>query len=112
MTLLSSLHDLHQLLGQEAVSALVQRWGGVRLYVPTKFRPDHPIAQCISQQHFRTLVDHYGGETLSIPRHVQAPIKKSAIIDLLDRSLSHRQIALKVGVSQRYVEKVAAMIRA
>ena len=105
------VREMIRVIGSDAAHQLVAEWGGVRVYIPHRFRQDHPLVQTLGPESGRRLIQHYCGETLSIPRHLYASNKKSQIIDALLTGKPQRVIAREVEVSQRYVEKVAALIR-
>lgn len=105
------LFDMIELLGKDVVGKIVAEWGGVRLYIPHRYRADHPLVQKLGEQASRTLMQYYCGETLSIPRKLFASTKKAQIIEALLAGKPHRVVAREVEVSQRYVEKISMLIR-
>ena len=60
---------LRRLCGVQGLCALVQRWRGQSLYVPTpdRLRPDHPIAQAVGMEAARRLSAECGGNRLTVP---------------------------------------------
>ncbi len=107
----AKLLDMIDLVGKDVVGKIVAEWGGVRLYIPHRYRADHPLVQKLGEQASKTLMRYYCGETLSIPRKLFASTKKARIIDGLLAGKPHRIIAREVEVSQRYVEKISMLIR-
>lgn len=54
-----ALPDLADVLGWEAVSALVRRFGGQRIYIPGAFAATHPIVATIGEEKAALLAAHY-----------------------------------------------------
>ena len=104
--------EIIEMVSESAAGLIVDNWGGVRLYIPKRYNPDHSIARLLEAEDMRKLIYFYGGETLSIPRNKTVSNKKARIIDGLQAGKPHRIIAREVEVSQRYVEKISMMLRA
>lgn len=84
-----SVHILIAVIGVPAALALVERYRGVRLFVPVHKRqitPDHPLARCIGVEAARKLVQEYSGYELSVPRCLAA---MRAVRDREIRRLHH-----------------------
>lgn len=64
-----SLAELVRLIGLASTLKLVERFGGIRLYVPLEqhLRDSHPIARAIGVDAARTLARDRATETLEIP---------------------------------------------
>lgn len=86
---------LSQHLAPPALLALIQAFGGTRLYVPKAPNQASPLVQAIGREPALALAAAHGGEELKIPiaRHWQVRCLKQ-------RGLSYRQIALQLGISE------------
>lgn len=90
-------------LGAESFVALVEAFGGTRLYVPHTIADDHEIARAIGTAAALRLAQRYAPDTLRIPlarefraRHYRA------------HGLSNAQIARKIGLGETAVNKIFA----
>jgi len=106
------LRDLVDLIGLAGTMKLVEHYGGVRLYVPVKYDPGHPIAKLLGGESFLKLIDAYGGE-----EHFDIPKADRAMIALRNRRIredysvmSQRQLALKYGLTERQIRNIVAGI--
>lgn len=70
------LQEFERLVGLQATMALVQKWGGLRVYFPTPERvtEDHPYAAVIGTDALLKLAEEYGG----LP-HFQLPKAERAL---------------------------------
>lgn len=110
--------DLHEkaaelagLIGLPALLRLVERWGGLHLYVPERIREDHPLAAVIGIDAARKLSEVYGRDVIPVPAC------KSAVNRARDRLLralyrdhawpAHR-IAWHTGLTERHVWRILA----
>ncbi len=104
------LHAFVERIGVQATMDLVQRLGGVRIYIPTPDRctEDHPIAQIIGLSNLQALADEFGGQ-----QHFQLPVAKAALLAVRNAQiardalyLSARQIALKYRLTEGHVGRI------
>lgn len=102
------LADIARLIGAKAAVDLGEAVGGVPTYIPKHPDATHALTRIISLDELKALAKAYGGETIVIPRGVHRNLKKAAI---LDAKGSRKTVALKLGVSERYVRKVANEIK-
>lgn len=64
--------DLVEVIGLPAAVRLVEKWGGVRIYVPATVGEDHPLARMIGVDTARALCEYCAGELLAVPRAAAA----------------------------------------
>ncbi|MCA1975075.1 MAG: hypothetical protein LDL44_19755 [Caenispirillum sp.] len=102
------LQQLAEAVGDTAALQLVAAVGGVRTYVPKEVEADHPLCRLIGREAYGRLVEHYGGEYIEPPRGTGG-LKKAAVLACLNAP--SRQVALRCGVTQRYVKKLRADLR-
>lgn len=97
------LKDIALLIGAKKASDLGDAVGGVETYIPKHPTPDHSLAEVVGLEALKVLAREYGGQTLVIPRGVHKNLKKAMI---LDAEGSRKQVALRLGCTARYVQKV------
>jgi hypothetical protein len=101
----SSRQALTELLGADAVARLLAAFGGTELYIPSvpNMHACHPIAQSVGLDAAMLLAKQYGtgrgGYRISLPVNMKRDL-------ILESAGSSREVALKVGCSQRYVYSV------
>lgn len=103
------LQDLAEIIGLAATLRLVEAYGGVRLYVPKRFDPDHPIVKLIGHAPAVLLVEAYGGEAhFDIPRAIAATraVRDNGIRRDRDFGASHRELALRNGLTERQIRNI------
>ena len=93
-------------IGLRNTLLLVERFGGVRMYVPNRARPDHPIAELIGFDAFCALARLHGAD-----EHFRVPKAAAAMRELRDRSirasnLSIRRLALTHRLTERRVQQI------
>lgn len=102
--------ELLPVIGLPATLALVKRFGGTWLYVPTLARchAEHELALLIGLDKLKALAAYYGGEALrNLPRCVEAlqAIRNNEIREQA-KVMSHRAIALRYGMTERHVRNI------
>lgn len=102
-----TLREIAGLIGIPATMKLVDRYGGVRLYVPQKLDASHTLVIWIGAQNAQKLVDEYGGETLEIPK-AEAALReiRNREIRSLYPQLSQRDLALKYHTTERNIRLI------
>jgi hypothetical protein len=107
---LSSLDDIVNVIGEEALEALVAEFGGLRVFVPgvSRMHPKHPVAKAIGVK-AATALSHYltfgikgGGSNVNVPRLWAANAKKPLIAVAQG---SNREVAKRFGVTERWVSQ-------
>jgi DNA-binding NarL/FixJ family response regulator len=89
---------LSQHLAPPALLALIEAFGGTRIYVPKSPNQASPLVQAIGREAAAVLAAAHGGDELSIPiaRHWQVRCLKG-------QGLSYREIALRLRISENSV---------
>lgn len=103
--------ELAELIGLPALLRLVERWGGLALYIPERVRPEHPLADCIGLDAARLLADVYGREELSVPacrRAVRRARDRQLRALHHDRGWPAQRIAWHTGLTERQVWRILA----
>lgn len=99
--------EIADLVGLGATTALVARYGGVRLYVPETIPSDHVLAALIGMDAAARLAQRYGGDRLEVPRCADAlrRVRNRALVREA-QSMSQRELALKYGLTERAVRLI------
>lgn len=98
-------------IGPAAAVRLANTFGGTEdNYIPKTARLDHPFVPVIGKERFQSLCEEFGGERLDIPRGAFRRSKKAAILNAAE-TMPARELALRVGATQRYVRSVRSMTR-
>ena len=105
------LREMVALIGMQATLAIVQHYGGVRLYVPITMTPEHILARQIGVDAACKLSAEYGGlDHFYIPRAAVAlrSARNTEIVDKFVKGITLRQLALSYGMTERGVTKILA----
>lgn len=91
----AELEWLSQHLAPPALLALIEAFGGTRIYVPKAPNQGSPLVHAIGREAAAALSAAHGGDELKIPiaRHWQVKC-------LRQRGLSYREIALKLRITE------------
>lgn len=108
MALPALIEELREVIGLPAALALVEKWGGVTLFVPKNPPEGHPLAQAIGIRAARKLSAHAGLEYLRIPR-CAARLRAARDAELLSdhaAGLSAAKCARKYHLTERQVWRI------
>ena len=106
-----SYGELADIIGFDAAATLTRLRGGVSLYTPVRATPDSDLARIIGLPALRSLCAAYGGVTITVPNGRREAPKKAEALALLDMGCSPGDIALRLGLTERYVRHLAATAR-
>lgn len=102
------LQDFVRLIGLPATMLLVERFGGLRIYIPNNPKPDHHFAQLIGFANLVKLAEVYGRED-----HFQLPKALRALKALRDTEIraqhwrkSIRQLAAEHNLTERHIVRI------
>lgn len=105
------LAELADLIGEEATLALARAEGGLdRIYIPQEPKPDHPWAAVLGPELWARVVSARGGERVDLPRGEHIRLKKVEILELAEEGLSNREIARRVGTTERHVRRILGAV--
>lgn len=107
------LQDWVRLIGLPATMAMVNRYGGTRIYIPAEAPADHPYADLIGQDNLVKLCAEYGafghGLRLLLPNARRAlTAVRNAQIRADYASKSARELAAAYQLNQRHIERIVA----
>ena len=92
--------------GAETAEALLRHFGGMRLYIPIAWSPDH-FLNAMGDAHARRMIDQFAGERIDVPRHRAAGPRRTRLIRRLHaEGHSKNHIAREADCTARWVSKV------
>lgn len=102
------LQDFVRLIGLHATMLLVERFGGLRIYIPLHPSPEHHFAQLIGLANLQKLSAVYGRED-----HFELPKAERALLALRNARIkaeygpkSIRQLAAEYQLTERHVTRI------
>lgn len=100
------METIADIYGDEIAQEILDRFPGLRFYVPKKVSTNSSLAN-LSKEAADALINQFGGG------HIYVQSKRRSfedtyrqIEDLVDKGMSTRDIALKLGITQAYVFQV------
>ena len=107
------LQEFERLVGLQATMALVQKWGGLRVYFPTPERvtEDHPYAAVIGIEALLVLAKEYGGlPHFQLPKAERAlqAVRNARIAAEYATNKTAREIAAEYGLTEGQVVRIVA----
>lgn len=107
-----TLRELADIIGPETALRLAYHYGGLeRVYIPREPTANHPWTQILSPTQWQKVVHAWGGQRIDLPRGTYIQVAKRQIIALAEQGVSHRQISLRVRISERHVRRVLQGLR-
>jgi|GEM_PF-3512854 len=106
-----SLGRMAQLIGIDNTLAMVDRFGGTSVYIPTVDRcsEDHELADIIGYFELRKLAMEHGPRRLEIPlAHAMMRRIRDMRIHDLARHMTHKSIARRFRMTERTVRNICA----
>ena len=105
------LQDFVRLIGLPPTMALVQRFGGLRIFIPTTDRvtDDHQFAQIIGTANLVKLADAYGGlEHFQLPKAEKAllAVRNARIAADYSTTKTARQLAAEHRLTEGQVVRI------
>lgn len=102
------LQEFVRLIGLPATMLLVEKFGGLRIYIPLNPTPEHHFAQLIGFANLERLSEVYGRED-----HFELPKAERALLALRNAKMraeygpkSVRQLAAEYGLTERHVTRL------
>jgi hypothetical protein len=103
------LTDMVRLVGWESTLAIVERWGGTRLWFPTDPNPESELTLMVGMEKARRLSMHFGADRPSIPKALAAiRAQRDAEIRANPQGLSVPQLSRRYGVNERSIYQIRA----
>lgn len=103
------LRDLVDLIGLTGTLTLVEHYGGVRLYVPVKYDPGHPLVKQIGHYAASKLIEVYAGEHFDMPKAEKAlRAVRNRKIRAMYGQKSQRRLAMEFGLTEKQIRNILA----
>ncbi len=110
--------ELAEAVGLADAIAIVRRWGGRELYVPTTVRQGDALALTLGLETAQKLVTWCNERTIG-GRSVQLPAERNALLDLRNAAIvaglvarrSHESLALEYGLTRQMIGRIAKLAR-
>lgn len=103
--------ELERLIGLKNAKKFINKYGGQRIYIPSKSHDTHKLARLVGVQGMSALCASYPSQYIELPSTKKFQRAKDRILTLLEKGEHSKvEIAIKVGVSIRYVEQVASSV--
>lgn len=110
------LQEFVRLIGLPATMLLVERFGGLRIYIPANPTQDHPFAELIGYENLAALSSEYGidgtGLRFELPRAMRAlnAVRNARIRSDFLGGKSVRALASANRLTERHVTRIVADI--
>ncbi|MDP2786632.1 MAG: hypothetical protein Q8O79_00935 [Pseudomonadota bacterium] len=105
------LRYIGERIGVEGALRLVEKWPGVRIYIPKAVGPDHPLAELLGLEDARTLCETYPGEGLDLPVALKWRLAmRNALI--AQSGQSQRALALGHRLTVRQIRNIQSAAKA
>lgn len=100
-----SIADVAELLGIDLAAALVQHFGGSRVYVPKVARDHQDLVIKLGRSQADLLVSEFSQQELDVPKNLynEALARRELIHELFRKRWSKANIARAAGCTERYV---------
>lgn len=105
-----SARELVEVIGVAATLAIIRHRGGIRLYVPIRAEPSHPLGHICGMEPFRRLVAHYRGEEIDIP--LCRALREQEALAAHNEGESVAQLARQYGCTERTMRSMLKRARA
>jgi len=105
----STMNELYEIVGFEALMKLLDQYGGKRLYVPMKYKSvAHPLVQAIGIEAAEALSYRYGGDSLACPTktHIHNAIRDQRIVRARNEGKTIGAISDRFHLSERRVREI------
>lgn len=103
----ASLIDVAEALGLRVALQLMAHFGGQELAIPKSPPPGHPILLALGDEDGHALCRYIAGGMISVPNGKAAQSARRDVLALQEQGLSRREIAQRLGITQRHVRRMA-----
>ncbi len=103
--LTDSIRDVAEALGLPLAQALVDHFGGTRLYVPARLKDHHAVIKKLGQDQAKELASEFGGMEIDVPMHLfnEAKARRKLVIKLHGTKHTIASIARAARCTERQV---------
>lgn len=108
----ASLQAIADIIGAPAALKIAERWGGIRLYIPTDMDENHNLAKLIGIESASRLCEAYAGERIDIPKADcwWRAVRNKLMIEARSRGVSQSNLAREYALTERQVRKIERMM--
>jgi Mor family transcriptional regulator len=98
---------------EQEIDRFVAHWGGVPLYIPQRIDDEHQLVVLAGRQLALALAAAYGGERLVVPLGAawRRERLRRKVAELAHAGLNHVEIARRLGLHIRQVQRLARAAR-
>lgn len=108
MALWVTYDNLSAIVGSEAAFKLAMTSGGIELWVPEALNTTHDLARIMGLHAAKRLCSAYGGSAITVPSRRKRESRAREVRAMLEKGESASHIAVKLGITVRYVRHLAA----
>jgi len=103
-----SMQQLAKQIGLAEMLALVEKFPGIKIFIPKKASESHQLAQVIGFRSMQMLCARYGNDYLVVPKldRILQQIRNQMVRELRAQNLSVRDIALALNYHERHVRRI------
>lgn len=107
-----SMKELHEFLSLSDIAFIVDKIGGIKVFIPETVKPDSFLATSIGMEKASALANAFRGEILYIPKAVTLKriFTREMVFRLRKQGISSRSIALQLKISDRTVQKYIKLL--
>lgn len=98
--------ELEQVIGRVAVTRLIEKFGGTRVYVPRTMTVHHDLAEALGMKAAAMLSREYPLEWIELPKPHRR--RKRALDAALSGEMTVREVALSFDYTERMIYKMLA----
>ncbi len=104
----TGIHDIADALSRESMIAVLEQFGGRRMWVPMKASDDHFLAQLIGLDQLEQLCAVCAGVSMYVPRLAKARARwrHHRVVHLYREGVAPDQIATRCEISDRTVFQI------
>lgn len=105
-----SLGPIVEAIGFAATLRLVERFGGVPVYIPQAIPPDHHLVVLLGRKEAGALADLYGGEDIAIPKCLRYLVdqRNQEIREKYTEGVSAPRLARDYDLTERWVRRIVS----
>ncbi|KQI67988.1 hypothetical protein AN189_13010 [Loktanella sp. 3ANDIMAR09] len=89
--------------GKDVADEMASILSGLTLYIPRAMPDDDHVLMKLTDEAVAALMAHFGGERIYISKPHAGQVELDEITSLLGRSLPVREVAIRLGISERQV---------
>lgn len=103
----TSIQEMAETIGLRLALRVVQEFGGRDVEFPARPHDGHPVIIALGKEDGYAVCNYIGGGAFSVPRCHVPRNWRGEIAKLEAEGLSRGEIAQRLGITQRWVRKVA-----